>query len=189
MHTIAVAGKVVTNLFYGQAAKKSYFIGCSQGGRQGIGSAEQHPEDFDGILAGSPALDFNNLVSWRASFYPVTGSDRNPEFIRASTWRELIHDEVLRQCDELDGLKDGIVENPAYCQFDPGLLECKPGAFQNCLTTNQVNEVRRFFSPLTYDNGTIIYSGMNLGGELRATERLLSGRPFSDSQVNQHSAS
>jgi feruloyl esterase len=184
MHTNAVVGKEVTKLFYGKSHTKSYFLGCSQGGRQGIGAAEKFPDDFDGIVAGAPALDFNNLISWRASFYPITGPSSGPSFIKPEAWTGLIHDEVLRQCDGLDGVKDGIIEHPELCKFDPKTLEYCGDSTSNCLTSQQVDQVRKIFSPLTYEDGTIIYPGMQPGSEMKAIDRLYAGKPFSDSQVS-----
>jgi hypothetical protein len=184
MHTNAVIGKEVTELFYHKPHAKSYFLGCSQGGRQGIGAAEKFPGDFDGIVAGAPALDFNNLISWRASFYPITGSSSDPSFIKPELWSGLIHDEVLRQCDGLDGVKDGIIEHPDLCEFDPKAIECHGDSTARCLTTMQVDQVRKIFSPLTYEDGTIIYPAMQTGSEMKAIDRLYAGKPFSDSQVS-----
>jgi feruloyl esterase len=148
-----------------------------------VGNAEKYPMDFDGIVAGSPGLDFNGLISWRASFFPITGPKNSSDFIQESTWTGLIHNEVLNQCDELDGVKDGIIEYPDLCKFRPETLLCKGTSSGNCLTTTQVAAVRKIFSPLAYDNGTVIYSAMQPGSETRAIDRLYAGKPFSDSQV------
>jgi feruloyl esterase len=185
LHTSVTTGKVVVKSFYGKPHQKSYYLGCSQGGRQGVGNAEKYPTDFDGIVAGSPALDFNGLISWRASFYPITGPKNSSDFIPEFTWTELIHNEVLKQCDELDGVKDGIIEYPDLCKFRPETLQCTGATTENCLTTTQVAAVRKIFSPLAHENGTVIYSAMQPGSETRAIDRLYAGKPFSDSQVSQ----
>jgi feruloyl esterase len=104
-------------------------------------------------------------------------------------WTGLIHNEVLRQCDTLDGVKDGIIEHPDACHFQPEVLQCPSPGAKNCLTPQQVDQVRQIFSPLRYKDQTVIYPGMQPGSELRAIDRLYSGRPFSDSQVSlPHSA-
>jgi feruloyl esterase len=147
-----------------------------------MGSAEKYPADFDGIVAGAPALDFTSLAAWRASFFPLTGALDSADFIQPSVWSELIHDEVLRQCDALDGAIDGIIENPDLCSFDPSPLLCKPGQRRGCLSDKQIGIVRKIFRPLKYDDGTIVYPGMSPGSEERAIDRFYSGKPFSDSQ-------
>ena len=142
------------------------------------------PDDFDGIIAGSPALDFNNLNSWRASFYPITGSANSTNFITASTWTDLIHTEILNQCDNLDGVLDGIIEDPTLCDFRPEALLCKNNTTSNCLTEVQVKSVREIFSPLYGKNGKLIYPAMQPGSEIMAVQKLYAGQPFSYSEVN-----
>jgi len=141
------------------------------------------PEDFDGILAGSPALDFNNLQSWRASFFPITGSNTSSGFISRSTWATLIHDEILHQCDGIDDVIDDIIEDPNLCNFHPETLLCAANTFTGCLTSAQVELVRRVFNPLYGENGNIIYPAMQPGSEIKAAEKLYAGTPFSYSEV------
>ncbi|KAE9975277.1 hypothetical protein EG328_003246 [Venturia inaequalis] len=182
LHVGVVVGKQLAQQFYGMEHTKSYYLGCSQGGRQGIGNAQKFPADFDGIVAGAPALDMNNLISWRASFFPITGSTTSPDFVAPAVWSGLIHDEVLRQCDGLDGVRDGIIESPDLCKFQAEALLCTPGKKINCLTSKQVKIVKRVFSPFKYGNGTLIFPGLQVGSEQMAIDRLLAGKPFSDSQ-------
>lgn len=99
LHTATEVGKKLTKLFYEGDISKSYYLGCSLGGRMGIKAAEKFPDDFDGIVAGAPAVDFNDLISWRASFYPITGAIGSENFISADAWKTTIHDEILaREC-------------------------------------------------------------------------------------------
>lgn len=178
-----LAGKELTNIFYKKNFTKSYYLGCSLGGRQGIKASEMFPYDFDGIVAGSPALDFNNLTSWRASFFPITGSVNSSNFITASTWKTLIHNEILNQCDGLDGVVDGIIEDPTLCHFRPETLRCANGTNADCLTPIQVEMVREIFSPLHGENGQLIYPAMQPGSEVLAVQKLYAGKPFSYSEV------
>ncbi|KAF2185902.1 ferulic acid esterase [Zopfia rhizophila CBS 207.26] len=179
LHTTATAGKTLVRAFYGKPHTKSYYIGCSGGGRQAIQSASLYPTDYDGIIAGAPGVNFNYMSSWRASFYPLTGPKNSSDFIKAETWQGLIHDEILRQCDELDGVRDGVLTDPGLCAgiFDPETLLCGEKGGQ-CLSEKQVEVVRQVFSPLHGENGELIYPGLQPGAEVRATERLLSGTPF-----------
>ena len=180
LHTGVTVGKDIVKQFYGKCHDKCYFLGCSQGGRQGIASALKFPDDFDGIVAGAPALDFNSLVSWRASFYPLTGAVDSPNFIEAEVWSGLIHNEILRQCDHIDGVLDGIIEYSDLCKFNPGPLLCGSGEAPGttCLSSKQIDVVRKVFEPLTYPDKSIIYPGMQLGSEQRAIDRLYAGKPF-----------
>lgn len=184
LHTSVTVGKQLVSAFYNQTAGKAYYLGCSLGGRQGIHGVDLYPTDFDGVVAGSPALDFNNLYSWRGSFFPITGAAGSPTFIRASTWTTLIHDEVLRQCDSLDGAPDGIIEDPSLCNFRPEALLCASQVTNSsdCLTSAQVSTVRRIFSPLYGLNGTLIYPAMQPGNEILASSGLYAGKPWSLSQ-------
>ncbi|KAJ4986880.1 feruloyl esterase B [Stagonosporopsis vannaccii] len=178
LHTSADAGKSLTKNFYGKAHSKSYYLGCSLGGRQGIKSAEKFPGDFDGIIAGAPGVDFNNLVSWRARFFTITGPVGSEDFIPAAAWKTWIHDEVLRQCDTIDGAKDGIIEDPTLCNFNPSTLLCRGNASARCLTEAQVQQLRTIFSDYRYSSGELIYPAMQPGSEVAAVERLYAGAPF-----------
>ena len=141
------------------------------------------PADFDGIVAGSPALDFNNLQSWRASFYPITGPNTSTNFITESVWSNLIHDEILEQCDGLDGVMDGIIEDPNLCDFRPEALLCDNDTVTDCLSSTQVGMVRKIFSPFYGLDGNLIYPAMQPGSEIMASENLYAGAPFSYSKV------
>lgn len=146
-------------------------------------ASEMFPHDFDGIVAGSPALDFNNLVSWRANFFPVTGSVNSSDFITPSTWTTLIHNEILKQCDHIDGVIDGILEHPGLCKFRPEALTCVNDTVTDCLTTAQVEIVRKIFSPLYGEDDKLIYPAMQPGSEVLAVQKLYAGKPFSYSEV------
>jgi hypothetical protein len=176
------SGKKLVKLFYQQSFRTSYYLGCSLGGRQGIKSSQKFPTDFDGIVAGSPAVDFNNLISWRASFFPITGSSASTDFISPALW-SVIHEEVLKQCDGIDGVMDGIIENPNLCHFNATAMLCPTGVSSNCLNAVQVGMVEKIFSPLLNGNGGLIYPAMQPGSELMAVQKLYAGAPFSYSQV------
>lgn len=183
LHTTVQAGKELSHHFYGRQHSKSYYLGCSLGGRQGINAADKYPKDFDGIFAGAPAVDFNNLYSWRASFPLKTNdSDSNLGFVEPEVWKTVIHEEVMRQCDGIDGVLDGIIEDPSLCHFDPSVLLCTESKSTGCLSPAQVDAVKRVYTPYTYsiNNGSLIYPAMQPGMEIKAasTGGLLSGEPF-----------
>ena len=141
------------------------------------------PGDFDGIVASSPTLDFNNLQSWRAHFFPLTGPLNSSDFISVASWTNLIHKEVLRQCDGLDGVIDGIIEDANLCNFRPEALLCKKNSSTDCLSSNQAVKIRAIFSPLYGKDGKLIYPAMQPGSEILAANGLYAGKPFSYSEV------
>ncbi|KAI8936165.1 hypothetical protein NX059_006599 [Plenodomus lindquistii] len=171
------AGKKLTKKLYKERHSKSYYLGCSLGGRQGVKSAEKFPKDFDGIVAGAPAVDFNDLVSWRARFYTITGPNTGPNFIPATAWKTWIHDEVLRQCDTIDRVEDGIIEDPSLCKFNASTLLCGRNS-SACLNDNQVHQINTIFSDYEYPNGDLIFPAMQPGSEINAVDRLYAGVPF-----------
>lgn len=139
-HLSTVIGKAISTLFYTKPIKKSYYLGCSTGGRQGFKAAQDFPYDFDGIVAGAPALAFNNLTSWSGHFYNLTGPPGSPTFLPPNLW-VTVHLDVLKQCDALDGLIDGIIEDPRICSYDPSGLLCTGTNTENCLTLTQIQTV------------------------------------------------
>ena len=149
----------------------------------GIKGAEAYPEDYDGIVAGCPAVDFNHLQGERAIFYPITGPVGSPNFIGPELWTGLIHDEILRQCDGLDGVIDGIIEVPDRCYFQPETLLCQPGTCEGCLNSEQVRQLQQIYATYTYPNGTLIFPRLNPGCEISAVLKFFAGAPFSYSQV------
>ncbi|KPI42761.1 putative feruloyl esterase B-2 [Cyphellophora attinorum] len=180
LHNATEAAKTLIEAFYGNPANKSYYLGCSGGGRQGMQAASLYPEDYDGVVIGAPALNFNYMSTWRASFYNITGPANSTGFITKDAWTGLIHDEILRQCDMLDGVDDGILADPSLCAaiFRPEALLCSGDNTTDCLSPKQVEAVRRVYSPLYGTSGQLIYPGLSPGAELQAVDRLLAGTPF-----------
>lgn len=180
IHTNVVVGKKITKQFYGTPHKKSYYLGCSTGGRQGFKSAQDFPEDFDGIVAGAPALAFNNLTSWSGHFYNVTGPPDSETFVPPPVWTTVVHEDIMKQCDLLDGYKDGIIEDALICKYNASSLLCGSGSANasSCLTQAQVNTVQKVFSPLTLTDGTLVYPRMQPGSEGVAAFVVYNGQPF-----------
>lgn len=147
VHLTALASKKLIRAYYGQNAKYAYFTGCSDGGREALMEAQRYPDDFDGILAGAPALNFqvqNSLYhGWQAA--SNTGADGRA--ILTAARLPLLHQAVLEQCDALDGLKDGLIADPRACHFDPASIQCQPGQSDtsHCLTPQEVATVRKLY--------------------------------------------
>ena len=178
LHMGVNTGKALSGKFYERDYTKSYYLGCSLGGRQGIKSAEKFPDDFDGIVAGAPGVDFNNLISWRARFFTITGLLTGSNFIPKIAWQTWIHDEVLRQCDTIDKVKDGIIEDPTLCKFNPSMLLCGRNTTGNCLNEHQVQQLQTIFSDYRFPNGELIFPAMQPGSEFNAVDKLYAGAPF-----------
>ncbi|KAI7537672.1 tannase and feruloyl esterase [Hortaea werneckii] len=177
VHTGVIVGKEITKAYYEKEHHKSYYLGCSTGGRQGFKSAQDFPEDFDGIVAGAPALAFNNLSSWSGHFLPITGSNTSATWLSPADWA-LVHEDILRQCDNRDGVEDGILEDPDLCYYRPDTLQCPSANSTGCLTSAQVQTVRQVFEPYYGVNGSLIYPRMQPGSELSAAYIYYNGQPF-----------
>ncbi|QDS76766.1 hypothetical protein FKW77_001803 [Venturia effusa] len=165
VHTGVVIGKAITKTFYGKPHSKSYYLGCSTAGRQGFKSIQDFPEDFDGVVVGAPALAFNNLTSWSGHFYQITGPPGSPTFIPALTWIGPIRRDILKHCDALDGVRDGIIEDPSACHYDPKDLACNGATLAagiTCLSKEQIPTVRAVFAPLSQIDGSLIYPGLSI---------------------------
>ncbi|KAH6629214.1 Tannase/feruloyl esterase [Boeremia exigua] len=109
-------GKVITKLYYGKAPHHSYWNGCSTGGRQGHMLAQKYPHLVDGILANAPALNFVNLVT--GEFWPQLVMKQQQTYLSNCEF-EHFRNRAMEQCDELDGVWNGIIEDPEECEFDP----------------------------------------------------------------------
>ncbi|KAK8028624.1 feruloyl esterase B-2 [Apiospora marii] len=164
LDTSVAVGKQVASEFYGKKHDKSYYFGCSTGGRQGWKMAQDFPDNFDGVVAGAPAFAFNNLTSWSGTFFPIikaAGADGFPTQALAA-----LDAELLRQCDEIDGAKDGIIEEPSLCNFRPEALICSPetnSPSSECITGKQAETVRKIYSDLHGINGDLVYPRMQPG--------------------------
>jgi len=179
LHTGVVVGKEITKNYYGSAHTKSYYLGCSTGGRQGFKSVQTYPNDFDGVLAGAPALNFPSLDSWSAHFYPIFGNSSAPTFVSTALWA-VIHQEIMNQCDAIDGVTDGVIEDPELCRFRPEALLCSPGVTNStsCLTGAQAGAVRAAFTDYYGTDGKLIYPRMQPGSETIAALLYYTGGAF-----------
>ncbi|KAL5505049.1 hypothetical protein ACEPAH_7712 [Sanghuangporus vaninii] len=144
-------------------------MSCSTGGRQGLYAALHHPEDFDGILACSPAANFNHLVGWSDMLTRYIGApdaNNSASFIPSQLW-SVISAEILRQCDVLDGDSDGIIVEPDERFFQPPELLCDASSnkIETCFTEEQVDYLVKTYSPLYGLRGELLYSRYDPGAE------------------------
>ncbi len=164
---VAAAGKGLVDAYYRRAADKSYFAGCSTGGREGLASAQRFPLIFDGIIVGAPAMRTSRsnmslaqktVAMNRISQKAADGTpDRSTAFSDAD--RDLIMQGILKACDGLDGLEDGMIQNTAACTFDPKTLVCGGDKTNACLTPEQVDVVAQTFAPSLDASGRPAYVG------------------------------
>ncbi|KAJ3711220.1 Tannase/feruloyl esterase [Lentinula raphanica] len=167
IHTNVVVGKEITRLFYGTPHNTSYYLGCSTGGRQGFKSMQDFPDDFDGIVAGAPAINWNSFMSWGDYIYSILGNKSSPTFISSDDWLDLVHKDIMKQCDAIDGVVDGIIEDPNLCDYRPEDLLCTSLNKNNadCLTAGQVHALRLVHSPVYNSNGQLMYPRQQPGSE------------------------
>ncbi|RPH58950.1 MAG: tannase/feruloyl esterase family alpha/beta hydrolase, partial [Acidobacteria bacterium] len=133
VHDMTVAAKTVISQFYGNAPRFSYWNGCSAGGRQGLKEAQRFPTDFDGIIAGAPASDWTGRAAQSLRVSQAVHKEED-SYIPPAKY-PIIRNAVLQACDMLDGVKDGVLEDPTRCKFDPGVLACKGADDASCLNS------------------------------------------------------
>jgi feruloyl esterase len=169
-HATAVAAKAIVQVFQGRGPDRSYFRGCATGGRQGLVEAQRFPMDFDGIVAGSPVSVKSSILD---AYWTAKANLDGRKAILTPQAVYLIRGAVMAKCDALDGLKDGVIEDPRQCNFDPAELTCKGfsvagfGARSDCLTPAQVDVARKIYGgPVTSDGANLSAGGQQPGSEL-----------------------
>jgi feruloyl esterase len=179
IHEMAVNGKAIVAARYGTAPARSYFNGCSGGGRHGLTSAQRYPADFDGIVAGASTWNQPRMDAARIAVNRIV--NRSPESGIPPQKFPMIHEAVLRACDGLDGVKDGVIENPTRCRFDVATLECKGADGPTCLTAPQVESAKALLSPLTHPaTGAVLFEGHLWPGAELEWARLSQPEPLSN---------
>lgn len=164
LHETTTNAKRLIQAFYSHPARHSYFDSCSDGGREALMEAQRFPEDFDGILAGAPANFWTHLLAGGLSAtHTMFG---NPPAYISSTKVPAIAAAVLSACDAQDGVKDGIVNDPVKCHFDPSVLLCNGHESRSCLTAPQVAALKKLYAGGRNSRGAGIFPGFMPGGEM-----------------------
>ena len=160
VHDTSEQAKAIAAAFYGRTPSTSYFVGCSDGGREALMEAQRYPEDFNGILAGAPASDWSHLFTSFAWNELALSKERIPiEKLPA------IQRAVLAACDAGDGVKDGLVSNPLACHFDPAVLACKGADAKDCLTSGQLDTLKALYAgPKNPRTGEQLFPGLLASG-------------------------
>ena len=168
VHRTAVTAKALASGYYGESIARSLFVGCSRGGGQGLMEAQRYPEDFDGIVAMAPAYHWTGELAARKvklaqAMYP------DPDNLAVATItpekQRLIGEAVLAACDDIDGLADGILNNPMLCNFNPASLACGVAESQPCLDERELAAAQAVYSDVVV-NGIRVYPGLPPGAEL-----------------------
>jgi hypothetical protein len=162
IHETAVKAKAILHTFYGEGPRRSYFSSCSNGGRQALMEAQRYPEDYDGIIAGAPANYWTHLLA-NAVWDTLALTGEKDSYI-ASKKLPAIQAAALAACDALDGVKDGVIEDPSRCHFDPAVLLCKAAESDSCLTAPQVAALQKIYAGGRTSHGRL-FPGYAPGGE------------------------
>jgi hypothetical protein len=164
VHETSIQAKAIIRAFYGKDPAQSYFVGCSDGGREALMEAQRFPADFHGIVAGAPANFFTHL-SFRLLWDERALHDDPASYISAGKLAAL-QSAALATCDGLDGVKDGLIQNPQLCRFDPAVIQCKGADGPGCLTGAQVEAARKIYEPIKDPRtGALIAPGFSPGTE------------------------
>jgi feruloyl esterase len=168
VHRTAVTAKALTQAYYQEDIARNYFIGCSRGGGQAMMEAQRYPEDFGGIVAGAPAYNWTEgLGAGTTQINQVMYPNPNnlQQAVVGPREQALIASGYLAQCDALDGIKDGILNDPRQCDFDVASLACGKGESEACLTDEQLSAVKTIYDGPRDKEGNLFY-GFPFGGEL-----------------------
>ncbi|KAH7143401.1 Tannase/feruloyl esterase [Dactylonectria macrodidyma] len=166
IHDMALVGKSVTAAFYKKPAKHAFFNGCSTGGRQGLAAAQSYPEDFDGILAGAPAIYWTEYVI--AELWPQVVM-READYYLSACEADAFVEAAVKACDGADGVKDGVITHPLECHFDPFTLvgrkvQCDKESVK--ITRKAASIVSNIWAGPTTSTGKKLWYGMLRGASL-----------------------
>jgi tannase/feruloyl esterase len=160
---MTIKAKAVVAASYGTPARRSYWVGCSSGGRQGLKEAQRFPEDYDGISAGAPANNWLPLMAHSVKIQgAVTATGLAPPQLA------LLKEGAIAACDARDGVTDRVVNDPRTCSFDPGTLQCGSSGAASCLTLEQLAAARSIYAGVTNPRtNETIFPGPTPGSELQ----------------------
>jgi len=163
VHELTLKSKAIVVAFYGSPPRRAYWNGCSTGGRQGLMEAQRYPADFDGIVAGAPA---NYMTRLSAKYVVAAQTIHKDGGLIPPEKLPMLHRAVLDACDVIDGVKDGVIENPLRCAFDPASLKCTDVDGPNCLTAPQVASAQALYAPMINSLTQVnLFPGLSPGSE------------------------
>jgi feruloyl esterase len=162
IHEMTLKAKAVIQAFYGEGPQHSFFAACSNGGRQGLMEAQRFPTDYDGIIAGAPANYWTHVFA--TFIWDMQALQSDPENYISAKKIPALDAAVLAACDDKDGLKDGILNDPRACHFDPATIACTGAESDTCLTRKEVAALKKIYSG-PQSNGKRLFPGFMPGGE------------------------
>ena len=163
---VTLLSKEIIAQYYGQPAKHSYYDGCSTGGREGMLVSQRYPAFFDGVVVGDPAMrtGYSNigLAYTRSAFAKIAPRDASGKLDPTKDFsdgdKKLLADSIMKSCDEMDGLNDGMIFNTRACHYDPAVLRCKGAKTDSCLTSQQVDALQKAFAGPKDSHGNPVYA-------------------------------
>jgi len=179
IHDMTVLGQALAKAFYGQAPRYSYFVGGSTGGRQGLMEAQRFPDDYDGIISACPAINWHRFVA--ASLWPEVVMLSMSNFVSKAKL-DAATAAAVAACDDDDGVKDGVIDDPFHCTYDPqALAGTKVG--DETFTAADAEVIAKIWQGPRAQDGSFIWHGLDRGADLSAYASTggspLQGRPFS----------
>ena len=167
IHRTAEVSKAIVRAYYGAHPEYSYFSGCSRGGGQALMEAQRYPQDFDGIVSAAPAFDWTGFMAAMIQNVQLNYPDPSKLDVAVISTAnlELLESSVLEACDDLDGVKDGVMEDPRQCDFDlASIPSCPAGPGNDCFTAPQRAAIERIYSPAVVESAQV-HPGWTFGGE------------------------
>jgi len=175
------AGEIISS-YYGKRENKAYFDSCSDGGREALMEAQRFPADYDGILAGAPANAWSSMLG--AGVMVIQTRQSDPRAYFSDLKLPAIQKASLAACDAIDGVKDGIINDPSKCHFDPQALLCKGEEAMDCLTPPQLATLKSIYSGVRDRSGKIAFPGFTPGDEMGWREWVIGQDPTSASGLH-----
>jgi tannase/feruloyl esterase len=162
IHEMTIVGKAMTQAFYGTAPGRAYFNGCSTGGRQGLSEAQRYPDDYDGIVSGAPAINWTKLHPEQLWGSLVMLEAKN--FLPMCKFNAATAAAVAA-CDEIDGVKDGVIDDPSRCTYDPKALIGTSSGDCGAFTEADADVIRRIWEGPRRTDGSALWYGLPRGAD------------------------
>lgn len=160
-HLAGVIARAVVREAYGSPPRRVYFSGCSNGGREALQMAQKYPYDYDGIIAGAPSLRWSNIFF---QLYWLNNRVHGPKAVLDEAALTTLHKFVIDRCDNLDGKRDGVLEDPRLCKVPLQEITCKPGKSVNCLTPQQAKAAGEIYDGPRDQRGKLIVPSSAMPG-------------------------